>query len=313
MSDDPAVLTPDPTPRPGLAPNVQGALWILASAVCFTAMTTLVKFLGTGYSPSGQAFYRNGMGFLILLPIILRHRSAAFATPDPWPLLLRAVAGVLSVTLSFYGFQHMPLADANTLSFTRALWMVPLAAFALGEKIGPMRLGATIVGFGGVLLLARPGADGHFALGLPALVMMFAAFLAALMTAGMKYLTRTNSPRVILVWSATLGMLTAIPGAALTWRWPTPHDLVLLCLMGAIGTANQTCLVKCMQIGDAAAMAPIDYARIVFSLIVGIVLFHEVPSVWTLTGAAIVVGSTLFITLREQYLARRGVTQAKTA
>ena len=109
---------------------------------------------------------------------------------------------------------------------------------------------------------------------------------------------------VILVWSAVLGLVLAIPGAVLTWRVPNPRDFLLLCAMGAIATANQACYIKGMQLGDAAAMAPIDYTRLVFTAAAGFFLFAEVPSGWTLAGAAIVIASTLFITWREQVLAR---------
>lgn len=284
---------------PPLSGNVKGALWMLASAVTFTVMTTLIKYLGADYSAALQTFYRQAAGLAILLPVILKHRSAAFATTRPGILIFRASAGTVGMILSFYAYQKMPLADANALSFTRTLWMVPLAALILRERIGPMRIAAALVGFGGVVLMARPGAGGHFALGVPALAMLASAFLFTFTVIGMKVMTRDHSPMVLLVWSAVLGLLFAIPGAILDWRWPTPKDLALLAAMGAIATVNQWCYIKGMQEGDAAAMAPIDYTRLVFAALSGFLLFHELPSPWTMAGAAVVVGSTAFITWRE--------------
>lgn len=284
--------------------NLEGALWMLLSAVTFSVMTTLIKFLGSDYPAALQTFYRQAAGLIILIPLIVRHRSAAFATSRPWIMVFRSVTGTAGMILSFYAFQKMPLADANALSFTRTLWLVPLAAFVVKEQVGPLRIGAAIVGFAGVLLMIRPGAGGHFAVGLPALAMLTASFLFAFTVTGMKVLTRDHSPMVILCWSAVLGLVLAIPGAVLTWRWPQPLDLALLCAMGAIATLNQACYIKGMQLGDAAAMAPIDYTRLVFSAAVGFFLFSEVPGVWTIAGAAVVVAATLFITLREQQLAR---------
>jgi drug/metabolite transporter (DMT)-like permease len=129
----------------------------------------------------------------------------------------------------------------------------------------------------------------------------------------MKVMTRDHSPTVLLVWGATLGLVLAIPGAFLTWRWPEPVDLVLLCLMGVMGTITQACYIKGMQLGDAAAMAPIDYTRLIFSAGAGYLLFSEIPTVWTLIGAVIIVASTLFITLREQRLARSAKLSAAAA
>ena len=290
--------------RARLTPNVEGALWMLGSAVTFTAMTTLIKFLGAGYPAALQTFYRQAAGLLVLAPVILRHRGAAFSTTRPWILIFRASAGTVGMILSFYAFQEMPLADANALSFTRTLWLVPLAAFVVHEQVGPLRIGAAVVGFVGVLIMLRPGANGSFAIGWPALAMLASAFLFAFTVTGMKVLTRDHSPMVLLVWSAVLGVVFAIPGALFVWRWPTWPDLLLLCLMGVIATANQACYIKGMQLGDAAAMAPIDYTRLVFSAAAGFFLFHEVPGRWTIAGAAVVVLATLFITWREQQLAR---------
>ena len=137
--------------------NVRGALWMLGSALGFTAMTVLIKFLGDDYPASLQTFYRQAAGLVILLPIILRRGKAAYATTRPGILLFRSAAGTLGMILSFYAFQEMPLADANALSFTRTLWLVPLAAFVVRETVGPLRIGAAVVGFLGVLLMVRPG------------------------------------------------------------------------------------------------------------------------------------------------------------
>ncbi|MBJ7409918.1 MAG: DMT family transporter [Phenylobacterium sp.] len=277
---------------------------MLLSAVSFSVMTTLIKFLGDDYPAALQTFYRQAAGVAILLPVILRHRGAAFATSRPGILIFRSLAGTVGVILSFYAFQKMPLADANALSFTRTLWLVPLAALIVKEPVGPLRIGAALFGFVGVLVMIRPGAGGEFAIGLPALAMLASALLFAFTVTGMKVLTRDHSTTVILVWSAVLGFVLSIPGAILTWRVPEPTDLLLLCLMGMIATVNQACYIKGMSLGDAGAMAPIDYTRLVFTAAIGFFLFAEIPGVWTIAGAAIVVASTLFITIREQQIAR---------
>ena len=294
----------EPRAQPGLAPNVLGALWMLGSALGFTVMTVLIKFLGDDYSAALQTFYRQTAGLLVLAPLIARDWRGAFRTTRPGILLFRSAAGTLAMILAFYTYQEMPLADANALSFTRSLWLVPLAFFVLGEKLGPRRIGAALVGFAGVLIMLRPGVGGA-ALGLPALAALASAFLFALTITGMKVMVRDHSPFVLLVYSAVLGFVFALPGAFIQWRWPNPGDLGLLAAMGVIGTITQGCYIKGMQIGDAAAMAPIDYTRLVFAAVAGFILFSEVPGVWTLAGAAIVVVSTLYITWREQRDLRR--------
>ncbi len=283
---------------------------MLASALGFTVMTTLIKFLGNDYPAALQTFYRQVAGFLILLPIILVRGRVVYATTRPWILIFRSSAGTIGMILSFYAFQKMPLADANALSFTRTLWLVPLAAFVLREKVGPLRVGAALMGFVGVLIMVRPGAASHMAMGLPALAMLASSFLFAMTITGMKVMTRDHSPMVLLVWAATLGVVLAIPGALFVWRWPEPRDLGLLALMGVMGTMTQACYIRGMAIGDAAAMAPVDYTRLVFSTVAGFVLFHELPGIWTFVGAGVVVASTLFITWREQRASKSALPEA---
>ena len=286
-----------------LSPNLRGAAWMLGSAVSFTAMTTLIKTLGADYPAALQTFYRQAAGLLVLAPLMARDWRRAFYTTRPGILIFRSAAGVLGTILSFYAYQKLPLTDANALSFTRSLWLTPLAFFMLQERLGPTRIGASLVGFVGVLVMLAPST--HQTLSWAQGAALASAFLFALTVTGMKVMTRDHSPFVILVYSAVLGVVFALPPALFVWRWPHLWDLVLLIVMGVLGVITQACYIKGMQIGDAAAMAPIDYTRLVFAVALGFVLFREVPQPRIILGAAIVVGATLFITLREHHQHRR--------
>jgi len=289
-----------------LTPNLRGALWMLASAVGFTVMTTLIKYLGPGYPAALQTFYRQLAGVIVLLPLVARDWRGTFRTTRPGILIFRSSAGVLAMILAFYAYQALPLADANALSFTRTLWLVPLAALVLREPLGPLRIGAALAGFAGVLVMLQPGAGGSGGwVGWPQAAALASALLFALTITGMKVMTRDHSPFTLLVYAAVLGLVFSLPPALFVWRWPNLPDLGLLAAMGVIGTVTQGCYIKGMQAGEAAVMAPIDYTRLVFAVIAGFVLFHEVPRAATLIGAGIVVASTLFITLREHQLSRR--------
>lgn len=281
-----------------LSGNARGALWMLASALMFTLMATLVKYLGANYPATVQAFFRGAGSLLVLAPVILRDPRAAFHATRPGILWFRAFAGTTAMILAFYSYQHMPLADANALSFTRALWLVPLAVFVLRERVGVWRTGAVAVGFAGVLIMLQPSAHG-----ISASPATFAALASALLFAttvtGMKVLTRDHSITTLTVWTATLGVLLTAPLAVLEWRWPTLLDFFLLSAMGVVGLASQYCYIKGMSLGETAAMAPIDYTRLIFALLVGFVIFDEVPDLTTMFGALIVIAATLFITLRE--------------
>lgn len=275
---------------------------MIASAITFTLMTMLIKLLGADYPAMLQTFYRQVAGTIVLLPMIMADPRAAFRTSRPGILLFRALAGTAGMILSFYAYQEMPLADANALSFTRTLWVVPLAAIVLKEHVGPRRVAATTIGFLGALLMLQPsGADGAY-LSLPALAALASAFLIALTVTGMKFMTRDHTTMTLMAWSAVLGLVLSIPPALFVWRWPTFVDLLLLAAMGVLGTITQACYIKGMAEGDAVVMAPIDYTRLVFAIVIGLLLFSELPNTMTLAGAGIIIVSTLYITIRESRL-----------
>jgi drug/metabolite transporter (DMT)-like permease len=204
--------------------------------------------------------------------------------------------------LGFYAYQKMPLADANALSFTRTLWLVPLAAFVLKEHVGPRRISATIVGFLGALLMLQPSTQGG--MGWPAAAALASSFLVALTVTGMKVMTRDHTTMTLMSWSAVLGFVLATPPALFVWRTPPLVDLGLLGAMGVLGTITQACYIKGMTAGDAAVLAPIDYTRLVFAVVFGYVLFGDIPNHLTMIGSGIVIASTVYITLREAKLGK---------
>lgn len=289
--------------------NMRGAVWMLISAMGFTVMTMLIKYLGDEYDPALQAFYRQAAGLLVLLPLMIRDPVGSFRTTRMGILLFRSAVGVVGMIMSFYAYQKMPLADANALSFTRTLWLVPLAALVLHEKVGPVRIAATLVGFAGALVMIRPTGAETFTM--PALAALGSAFLFALTITGMKIMTRDHSSTVLVMWAAVLGLIFTLPPALFVWRWPSPDDLFLLCLMGVLGTITQWSYIKGMAEGDAAAMAPIDYTRLIFAVVLGYLLFSEIPNALTMVGAAIIIASTLYITIREAREAQQALEKVR--
>lgn len=275
---------------------------MLASALSFTLMTSLVKYLGKDFPAVLQTFYRQAASFIVLIPLIVRSPTRVFVTTRPGLILFRASVGFIGMSLSFYSYQQLPLAEANALSFTRTLWIVLLAAVVLREPLGLRRIVATVFGFCGVLLILQPidqGSVGHANLGWPAISALVSALLLTMTVTGMKVMTRDHSTTTLMSWSSLLGlMLSAIP-AFYVWRWPNAMDLMLLSAMGVLGTLTQTCYIKGMTLGDATVMAPLDYTRLIFAVAAGLVFFQALPSAQTIAGALIIIAATLSITLLD--------------
>ena len=201
----------------------------------------------------------------------------------------------------FYATTRLPLTDSTAISFTAPLFMILTAIFLLGEKVRWRRGLATVAGFIGVLVMVRPDSG---TLDAAAMVGLFAAFLVALSTTLIKRLSATEEALTILVYFGLFSsILTAIP-AYVVWRPLTSDELALLGLVGTLGAVGQFCQVRAYAAGELMAVAPIDYSRLIFAGIMGFLLFAELPDRYTLVGAAIIVGSTLYIAYRETHLSR---------
>ena len=283
-----------------LSPNTQGAIWVLMSGVTFVAMTTLVKHLSGDYPSHVQNFYRQTGSLIVAIPFMLRSPGQVLFVPrSTMPaLFLRSLLATIGMILLLYSYEAMPMAEANALSFTRPLWVVLLAVLFLRETIGPSRIAAVLMGFVGVVVIMRPwGADA--AIGWPHVPALFSALCLAGTITGVKSLTKNLSASSILVWSSIMGELLSLPFALADWRWPSPGDLIPLFLIGLLSAANQLLFIKGMAVGEAAVLAPFDYARLVLSVVAGLLVFGEWPDAFTWIGAGVIVVSTLYITIRE--------------
>jgi drug/metabolite transporter (DMT)-like permease len=279
-----------------LPDNSRGALWLLVSAACFTAMTLLIKFLH-GYPPPVQALYSQMAGLLMMMPLVARSRGKVLVLNGVWMQIGRSLSAALGITLSYYAVQTLPLAEANAISFTRGLWIGPLAALVLRDRIAPTTWVALVVGFAGVLLIARPSTATT--IGWAHLAAIASAFLLALSVTGIKLLTRTNSVTTIMVWSSILGVLLLLPVAAGDWIWPSATDFALLALLGAVSVVTTASYIHGMAMGDAAKLASVDYIRLPFAIGAGFVAFGEVPELWTVIGAAVIVATALWAAVSE--------------
>lgn len=290
--------------------NGRGAIWMIASGLTYSVAMALVKLLGDDYSSAVENAVRQFMGLLFLTPFILRNPRAAFTMKRPVLMICRCAATSLSIVLSFNSFHALGLAEANALSFTRALFLVPLAAVLLGEGMDRQRIFATVSGFGGVLVILSPG-SGASLIGWPAAQGLLAALLVSWSIISVKTMSRDHGELALLTWSALLGMILTAPFAAADWTTPTGTDMLLLAVMGVLGIVTQGCYIRGMALGEASVMAPLDYVRILFISALGYTMFAEVPSLNVYIGSAIIIVTALYVTLhsRRRDLARKSAVE----
>lgn len=285
-----------------LPANLRGALWVILSCLCIASMSALVKTLGARLDSFELAFFRAAFGLAGVLPFALAAGAGVLRSRHHGLLLARGILGTLAMMSGFFALTRLPLADATAITFTSPLFLTVLAALVLHETVRQRRWSATACGFLGVLIMLRPG-DG--VLEPAALAALFGALCIALVRLLIKRLAVTEKPLTIIVWFGLISTgMTALP-AALVWQTPTLAELGLLVLLGGLANVTQVCMIRGYRIGEASALAPFEYFRLPFAAAYGYVLFAELPDLYTLLGASIIVGSTLYIARREARLGRR--------
>lgn len=283
-----------------LAPNTRGAIWILIGALSIVLMHTISKDLGKRYDPLQMTFFRCSISFLLVLPVAARGGLAGLRTRHIKMHLGRSLFGLAAWLTAFYAVSRLPLADFTTMSFTLPLFVTLLAVLILGERGRWQRWLATIIGFGGVVITARPG-NGFDPAALAALA---SALFGACVLMVVKKTPMSETAPVMLLYSNAISALIMLMPALSVWRMPHGMDLILLILVGIFGIGAQVFYIFGMREGEASAVAPFDYVRLIYAAMIGVFLFAEIPDQWSFLGAALIVGSTFYIGRHEARLAR---------
>ncbi len=276
--------------------NVRGALWILLSALIFTMTNSLIKYVGTTLDPFQMVFFRGLFGTMFLLPIVWHAGGMAVLKTQRMNFhLARGITGSLALMTIFYALTNMPLADVTGISFSRSLWVIILAVLFLGERIRWRRWTATLVGFCGVLVMVRPGPEANPA----AIAAVLNALFVAMSVVLIKRMTITEKPLTILFWGTLIPTFVTLPPAIVVWQTPTNTELMLMAAIGAGLSVGHTCLIHGLRVGEATAVMPFDYTRLIFAGLAGYIFFLEIPDPYTIGGALLIILATLYIARRE--------------
>ena len=281
----------------GLSPNHRGALWMLAAGLGFTLNGTLVKTLGQqGLDAYQIAFFRSLVGLLAVSPLLWRIGFSRLRSRHPWLHVFRVIFGVGAMVCGFYALTRLPLADVTALGFTTPLFATVLAVIFLREPVRWRRWSATALGFLGVVIMVRPGAGTFEPAAVVALGMAFGIAAALVLV---KRLPAGESQIAMLFYFGLRSVLITAGPAAAVWQPPSGPQYLLLIVMGLLGLGSQAMMIHAFRIGEASFVAPFDYGKLLAAGLLGFFVFAEVPDLWTLTGAAIIVGATLYIARRE--------------
>ena len=286
---------------------VRGSFWAVIAAGFFTGMPISVRYLSDVMSSFEIVFFRSLLGMMIMAPFLAWRGLGGLRSAVPWLHVQRSTINFIGMVMWFYALGIMPLADATAIHFTMPLFIVLLATIFLGEKIGPRRLMAIGAGFLGVLVILRPGSVEF---GLPAIGVLASAALYGGSVIYVKIITRTDPVSTITFYTHLIMLLLALVPTVMYWRSPSWADVPALALLAGCGTIAPYCFTRALNAMDAGLVAPFDFLRLPFTALAGLLIFAESTSLWTWAGAAVIFGSTTYITHREATLERRNRTGA---
>lgn len=288
-----AVRIPLSTPTPQT--QRLGILMLLGSVMLFTMMDALGKHLTQSYHPAQVIWMRMAINLAIVLAVLAPRLRTVARSRSPWLQVGRGLTQVASIGLFFTALQHIGLAEATAIMDINPVLITLGAAVFLGERIGIRRLAGVAVALAGALVIIRPGAGVLH----PAAILPFIAAFTYAAGAIMTRLVRGDSTATSILWSTTIATLGVSVVAPFVWQPIAASDLWAFVGMGLLGTVAQALLIRAFSLAEAAAVAPFGYTGLIWAGLWGALFWGTWPDVWTLVGAAMIVGAGLYVWARE--------------
>jgi len=276
---------------------------MLCSVFILTLSDVLTKWLAAGYPP-GQLICLRSLAVLLLILILStpRRRWTGFRIHNPGAHVVRGVFACAGSFLFVLGIGHVPLANAMSIGFAGPLLITALAVPMLGEQVGWRRWSAVLVGFAGVLVILRPGAEGfHWA----ALALLCGTVFGSLRDIVTRRISATESSSSLLITTnacmVAFGLLSIMQG----WNLPTLRDGALLAASGLLIGSGHYLQIEAFRQAEAGTVVPFRYTALLWATLFGWLVFGDIPGPATFAGAALVIASGLFILYRERRLGPR--------
>lgn len=277
---------------------------MLATMCLFVSADATAKLLTPFYPVIEITWGRFLFHLLLLLPLLLARGGAVFRSSRLRLQLTRSVFQVGSTVFYFAAIAILPLATAATISFAQPLLVTVFSVPVLGEKVGPRRWAAVLVGFVGVLIIIRPAGIVHWATLLP----LATACCSAFYQLSTRLVARVDPVEASLFYTAAGGFILACLAVPLVWQTPDLSGWLLMALTGTLSASGHYCIIHAFQRVPASVLAPFTFTQLLWATGLGYVLFGDLPDAWTVLGALVIVGSGLYVFYRESVLRGHAAT-----
>ena len=285
-----------------LSPTGRALLLAAAAGLCFSMLNALLRALTQNVHPFEAQFLRYSAGLVILLPLVLKNGMAQYMPQNIRGQFTRGALHTLALVFWFVALPKIPLANMTAIGFSTPLFVMLGAYLFLREPMRWERWVATGLGFGGVLIVVGP----QFAMAGTAdnsgwyhLMMLASAPLFAGSFLVTKALTRYETTGTIMVWQAITVSLLSLPLALPYWTAPTAWQYAGFLLSGVLGTAGHYFLTQAFQKADISATQSLKFLDLVWSALMGWLLFSDVPTVHAIIGGVLISAATIWVARRE--------------
>ena len=284
-----------------MSKNHLGAIYMILSVLFFSFMDILIKVTDE-YDVGQIMFFRALFGLIPIFFLIPKNRIKNFYKTKNIKLhFFRSFFGAIAMAAIFIGLRNLQLAEVTALAFSGPLWVVLFSMFFLSEKIRLKRWIAVGLGFIGVIIISKPGFDNlNFYYIYPIIFCIGFAGVSIII----RKLTLVGEPVWLIAFYFSLvsglgGLLTIPLGL---WKMPNTYDFILLILIGLLGGIANLLLTQSYKLAEVTLTTPLKYLSLVIAIIFGFYFFEEIPSIHTLSGAALIVVSSAIIFIRENQL-----------
>lgn len=281
--------------------HFQGIFWTLSASLFSVLCDTSIRLVSSSLPSMQITFFRLFFGTVLLLPIMLYKRKTAFRLKNKLGHFVRVVVGFGAISCWVYGAGQTSLPSITTISFACPLLVLPLAYFFLGEKYSWQRVLAVVVGFFGVSIVAfyEQGVNvngvGIFSLHTGIVFLFLAAVLFALSDIINKKMVADEGVFSLLFYFYLGTSLIAFIPMLLVWQPMRLWELSFLVVLAFGGISTLYCILKAADATDISSIAPYKYVELIFSMIIGYILFNEIIKVSTILGAVLIIPSALLI------------------
>ncbi|WP_349252179.1 DMT family transporter [Actibacterium sp. MT2.3-13A] len=291
-----------------LSDNTRGAVLMMLAMASFTVNDASMKSLA-GHLPFFQAVFLRGVVTLPLLVLLARVTGGLdfrFGRRDWGLVALRSLAETAAAYFFITALFHMPLGNATAILMALPLAMTLAGALFLGETVGWRRWMAIAVGFVGVLLIVRPGAEGFNIYSVYVLLTVACVTVRDLSARGLSPGVRSMSVAIVAAFTVTAFMGLGSLGE--TWVMPGRRETALLLAAAVLIVGGYIFSIMTMRVGEIAVVTPFRYTSLVWALILGLVVFGDWPRGLTLVGAGLIVATGIYTLYRERRVRRRAET-----